>query len=48
MTTMGLQGPKNRQEDGITHQETVKDPFQPFGFEITTRYARYQRAGLIF
>lgn len=32
----------------IMYQETVKDPFQPFGLEITARYARYQRAALIF
>lgn len=32
----------------ITYQETVKDPFQPFGLEITERYARNQRVELRF
>lgn len=32
----------------IAYQETVKEPLQPFGLEITARYARYQRVGLEF
>lgn len=30
----------------ITYEETVKNPFQPFGLEITAKYARYQKMGL--
>lgn len=26
----------------ITYEKTVKDPLQPFRFETTARYARYQ------
>lgn len=45
---MGLQGPKSKQEDGYRLSETGKDPFKPFGLEVTARYARYQRVGLRF
>lgn len=38
----GITGPKEQVRRQLSHEKTVKDPFQPSRFEITARYARYQ------